>query len=150
VERAKKKPVCLCATKFCRNRAIPGRRQCHKCKQRAWRRSRPFAAALATLRDHAKERGIACTIGLEDWTEFAITEGLFDAEGRRLETLTVDRKDATKPYEKGNLQVLTHAENVIKGNRERRTKYYLKNRWKTAEESTSSVEIAPADPDDHF
>lgn len=146
MEKAKKKPSCRCATKFCRNRAVPGRSQCHKCKQRAWRQSRPFAAALATLRDHAKERGIECVLSLKDWTAFATESGLFDAEGRRLQTMTVDRKDATKPYQKGNLQVLTHSENVIKGNRERRTKYYLKNRW-TKEEVAQSFEIEPTDPD---
>lgn len=84
---------------------------------------------------------------LDEWTEFAITNGLFDASGKRVGTLTVDRKDATLPYRQGNLQVITHAENVIKGNRERHTKYYQANRWKFVD-TPPVPEVVPDDPDE--
>lgn len=111
----------LCGVKGCRRdeeRRKMGLCHCHH--QQRWRMKSPKKSAYATLRDHAKARGIGFTISPDYF------EGLCDAHARfvhvaetRGEQLTIDRVHAHLPYQKGNLQVMTHSENSAKGNRER-------------------------------
>jgi hypothetical protein len=90
---------------------------CARHSLQRWRSQNQEGSTYATLRDHARERGIAFTISIDYW------RGLTDAfsfysppEG---EVLSIDRVDPARGYEPGNLRVVSLSVNVAKGNRER-------------------------------
>ena len=107
----------LCWVKGCRNDRRHDRCLCHKHEMQRWRSKRKQTAAYCTLRDHARERKIAFEITPDYWKGltdaycfYTVTEGEF---------LTVDRVDACKGYEPGNLRIISISLNIAKGNRER-------------------------------
>ena len=81
------------------------------------------------LVDHSKARKVPVEITYEEMAVWLVEHGVFSKDGVRDNDKTVDRNEATGPYALWNMQVLTHAENVAKGNVERRTEKYRKNRW---------------------
>lgn len=111
----------MCCVKNCKNELIPKKTGlCHKHFQQRWRMKSPKKSAYAYLRDHAKGRGIKFTL-TPDYFEgfcdaFARFEHTAETHGQ---TLTIDRIEAWRGYEPGNLMILTLTENVAKGNRER-------------------------------
>ncbi len=99
---------------------------CHCHYQHRWRMRSPKRSAYATLRDHAKQRGIKFTISFDFFLGLTEAFRFFDHEAEsRGETLTIDRKEACKGYEPGNVIIMTHRENVQKGNRERHLPEYV-------------------------
>lgn len=93
---------------------------CYAHYQYRWRMLHKKKGAYATLRDHAKERGIKFTISYDYW--HGITDAYIRYQCDTLsggDVLTIDRVDATLGYEPGNLTVLTMDENRMKGARER-------------------------------
>lgn len=117
-ERAKYKAKSRCAVKYCRNNKAKRGSVCHKHRQAAWRKNNPVSAALAKIRDRAKRKGIYFDITLEQFKEFCAEHG-YPAVGMHL-----DREIATEGYTIDNIQVLTAANNIAKGNRERTTEEY--------------------------
>jgi hypothetical protein len=124
--RAKNKHPDLCATKFCRNpspRAYSSDskagRTCSKCKMRLWRANNPVQAAYANLKNNASRRGISFKLTLEQFAEWVAGTDYLQNRGRTAESLTVDRIDAERGYELGNLQILTNFENGLKGSYEK-------------------------------
>lgn len=110
----------LCPVAGCREHHHKRMRLCSKHYMRWWRHSNPEKASYATLRDHAKGRGIAFTISFDYWLgltdAFAYFEHTADTFG---DFLSIDRVNATKGYVPGNMRVVTISENAAKGNRER-------------------------------
>lgn len=124
------KPARLCRVKYCRNnRPVRGPRaegkdaslynRCARCKKEKWRREHPLQAAFCRIRDRARRKKIPFDLTLFQLAEVAIEAGYAPGSG-----LHLDRKDATLGYTKGNVQVLTGTENIIKGNKERWTEKY--------------------------
>jgi hypothetical protein len=119
----------FCVVAKCRN--LKARHKiglCHKCAQHRWRMKNPKQSVFQALRDHARERGIAFTInadyleGILDAHRFLCHEALSHGE-----KLSIERLDSKKPYEKGNLTILTVSENVARGNRERHLPEYIQH-----------------------
>ncbi len=112
---ARKSKRGLCKTPHCRNLArSAGRHECHKCAMRAWRAANPFQAAFATLRDHARGRGIPFTISFNEFREFAERSDYIILKSNKADGLTVDRKDNLLGYVPGNIQPMTRSENSVK------------------------------------
>lgn len=109
-----RKPAHLCVTRYCRGTGHPKRAGlCSKCSMRAWRRANPLKARLAILRDRAALKGVPFDLTLEWLTEF-LAAGGYDPTLHH-----IDRIKTWLGYVKDNLQILTGAENIAKGNRER-------------------------------
>lgn len=114
----------MCVVRNCKKsgKLIKGKPHflCHKHLQARWRARRQSEAGFANLRDHAAGRGIPFLISLSYWQ--GLTDGFayydHSAESRG-QTLTIDRIHADRPYEPGNLRVITHSENSVKSNKER-------------------------------
>jgi hypothetical protein len=113
-----------CLTRNCKNRAALRRYRnrkipfkggkCHKCHQRGWREKNKFKSAYATLRDHAKARGIPFAIPFWYFEHFAKMSNYIDEKGPFKHCLTIDRKDNLRGYVAGNIQALTRESNSRK------------------------------------
>lgn len=113
----------MCAVAGCRKKSLTGKRGCHglcnRHKQQRWRWKSPKKSAYATLRDHAKARGLTFTISHEYFLGMVDMLSTWDLEAeKRGEELTVDRRKAERGYEPGNLQILTRSANAAKQARE--------------------------------
>lgn len=111
----------LCMVKGCRKE---GHRRkfslCHRCYQYRWRLLNKRKGMYAMLRDHARGRGIAFTVTYDYLMGLADAYAYFDHEAEsRGEFPSIDRIDASRGYEPGNLRIVTVSQNVIKGHRER-------------------------------
>jgi len=107
-----------CQTKYCRNRRRSDRRICSKCEMRKWRSTRRLQAAFATLRDHARARGIEFALDFQDFAQFAAGCLYAEKTGIHAQCVTVDRIDNLRGYVPGNIQPLSRAENSRKRNRQ--------------------------------
>ena len=120
-----------CIVFRCTNTPRKQRRVCCSCMKKEWRRKNPKMDSFAHIKFHAKERGIIFTLTFEEFVK--LTEEC-DFGKRRL--FHIDRIDASRGYETGNVQILTVSENVAKGNRERMCPRYqaaLKKRFEKEE-----------------
>lgn len=112
----------LCCVKGCRKDI--GRSDklglCHAHYQYRWRMRNKKPSAYATLKTHAVARGLKFTISYDYFCGLMDCAGYWDHEAEsRGEWLSIDRVDATRGYEPGNLRVITHSENAAKGMREK-------------------------------
>lgn len=119
----------MCLVSRCRREAQPKKAGlCHCHHQYRWRMKSPKKSAYATLRDHAKGRGLAFTIS-EDYL-FGLMDAYayFDhtAESRG-EYPSLDRIDGGKGYEPGNIRIITVSQNVIRNNKERHLPEYVQS-----------------------
>lgn len=117
-----------CPVKFCQNLSGKGKGAlCHKHHQQLFCYRNPEAAILHRARGHAKARGIPFHLTKDEFMEICRASG-FDFRTRPSEYKeypSLDRIDATKPYERGNVQIITVSANAIKAQRERRCGYYF-------------------------
>lgn len=111
----------LCLVKGCRNCAgVKKAGLCDRHHQQRFRMKSPKKSAFATLRDHAKGRGIEFNLTYDYFTGLCDCAGYWDLRAEsRGEWASIDRVDGTKGYVMGNLRVITHAHNSAKSNRER-------------------------------
>jgi hypothetical protein len=86
---------------------------------RLWRANNPVQAAYANLKNNASRRSISFKLTLEQFAEWVAGTDYLQNRGRTAESLTVDRIDAERGYELGNLQILTNFENGLKGSYEK-------------------------------
>lgn len=114
----------LCVTSRCRNSRIERKLLCHACAKRKYRENNKMRAAYQNLKDHAKSRGKEFDITFTDFETFCVEVEYLKGKGRSSTSLHIDRIDETLGYVRGNLQVLTNAEN---------TKKYLQYAWETKE-----------------
>lgn len=91
--------------------------------KRHWQKY-PEKAVYNHLCTNAKRRDIKCTISFEDFMEVITGTFYMLKRGLNSDSLTIDRIDPNKGYEKGNLQVITLRENVKK---QREYEYYEDN-----------------------
>jgi len=108
-----RKPCCI---RNCRRTVGPDEHsnKCHKHRLKAWREKHPIAYAWGHLKRRARERGIACTLTLAEYTEFAEKNDLMKLRGRTSLSLTVDRIENSLGYHKWNIAVITLRENTRK------------------------------------
>lgn len=111
------KPVC--ATKYCRRNAYckpngKHERYCTKCRSDRWKASKPFSYHFNALRNNARRRGKDFRLTIEEYTEFAIKNKLFDENGAKYNNKTIDRREDLEGYHKDNLQVLSRPMNTRK------------------------------------
>lgn len=92
-----------CSTKYCRNKISNGRKRCAKCRLREWRKKFPIKAAFHRKKANAKRRGIPFLLSYEDFV-------LVYVPG-----LTLDRNDARRGYELGNVLPMSVHDNCSKG-----------------------------------
>lgn len=86
---------------------------CHS--MRLWRMEHPVEAHFAQIRDRARRREIPFTITLDDYREAIAGTEYTNRRGRRAWNLHIDRRDALKGYEPGNIRVMLAAANCAKG-----------------------------------
>lgn len=112
----------VCPVRYCTNpsgsKTVSG--LCSKHNMRRWRKGDPRRAAFSTLRDHAKGRRIKFDLSFEYFCGLTDAYCFYDPEAEdRGDYPSLDRIDATKGYERGNLRVVSISDNSIKGNKER-------------------------------
>lgn len=91
-----------CKTWGCKNN--PGKRKkCSKCRMRDWRAKYPDKAAYHRKKTNARRRGIPFNLTFEDFM-------LVYVKG-----YVLDRDDATRGYELGNVLPMSIEANAIKG-----------------------------------
>jgi hypothetical protein len=80
-------------------------------------RRHPAQAYLNRLRCHARSRGIAFTLTLEELLEVCKDFNFQQYDTPQGDRLSVDRIDARLGYMRGNIQVMTVRENTVKQRR---------------------------------
>lgn len=116
---AYKKAPTKCSTPYCRNARPKDRKVCPKCRLRAWRAKCPERAAYNNVRGSAVKRGIGFSLTFAEFLGIIQGTGYIEKCGNCKGDLHLDRIDAAKGYEIGNLQVITCSDNIAKGNVER-------------------------------
>jgi len=124
-----------CATKYCRNKRAKKRSLCERCRKRAYREKHPVKAYYHNLCSHARKRKLRVEFSFEEFEVWAFSAGFFTESGRD-EEKHIDRRDGSKNYTLENIQVLSANENIVKGNRERHSKYYKESRWSNNDTET--------------
>ena len=107
----------LCCIKHCRKDAATNangtkakKGMCHGHYQAWWRKNNPLMSYFRSVKDHAAGRKIKFTLTFNQFKRIVPPNW---------RDLTVDRIDACKGYEWGNIQFMPFGENAAKGNRER-------------------------------
>lgn len=108
-----------CSEPGCIRPCAPQRRVCWGCHKRKARQRDPLWAAWRKIRDRARSRGIPFRLPLPVFREMAVEVGYVERTGRHRDALHMDRIDARRGYEVGNLQFLVASENCSKGAYER-------------------------------
>ena len=108
-----------CSIEGCGKLARKGRTLCSGHNISQWRSKNPVRAAWHELRNKCKRKRRHLGLTYEQFEEFCTTTGYTDGSGRHRHNFHIDRIDPRKGYTVDNIQVLTCAENVAKGNRER-------------------------------
>lgn len=98
----------------CLNDAIPGRKECYKCKTRLYAERHPLEHTYRKLKYNSRRRGVAFEISLEQWKEFCAKYSYLELRGIEAHSLTVERPNANEGYHIGNMTVLPNADNVRK------------------------------------
>ena len=111
----------LCKVKGCSHKTgLKKGGLCDKHHQQWFRFKNPKAGAYATLKGHALKRRIPFNITYDYFLGLTDACGYWDRDVENHGDLpTLDRVDPCKGYVFGNLRVVSHSENAIKGNRER-------------------------------
>lgn len=111
----KKRPKAgYCQVAHCKNRTTDGRKMCSTCRSRKCRQGDPVRYAYNNLIAHAKERGILCTITLDQFREFCHKVKYIGFTGRSAESYTIDRRHCDVGYHIDNIQVMTNSNNAKK------------------------------------
>ena len=122
---AKEKKYPLCQTQNCEKDSEKARGtgrglQCGSCRVRLWRANNPIKAVYNAVKNKARRRCIPFTLTLKHFTGICEATGYHFTRGREVGCFHLDRIDAMKGYEDGNVQVLTSEENARKSH----TEYY--------------------------
>jgi len=104
----------ICVTLRCSRPKATGRTLCHRCKAQREKEINPLAYTYSRLKQNAKRRGKIFTITIKEFRQFVAGTRYMELKGRGATNLSIDRKDNSKGYEAGNLQILTVSENIRK------------------------------------
>jgi len=116
----------------CRRKEPPqGHNICQTCEKRRYRAKNPIQASLTNLQQNCKrrkkeaiKRGLsealaetryACTLTIEEFTEFCYRSDYIAGKGRTVESYSIDRVNPERGYHIDNIQRLTVSENSRKG-----------------------------------
>lgn len=118
--QAKKKKEPYCQVSFCSNvsekHSSTGRSLlCSTCRVRLWRANNPIRAIYNALKNKARRRKIPFSLTMEHFAMICEETDYHLTRGRRNEAMQLDRKDAMKGYEDGNVQVMVALLNRQKG-----------------------------------
>lgn len=111
----------VCSSPACGN--MTKRAKCPKCTSREYRANNPVRAAYLNLASHARERRIPFSLTFPHFETFCKETSYIELKGRNKNDLTIDRIDARKGYEDGNIQALTNTQNKKKDIRDRKEGY---------------------------
>lgn len=104
-----------CKTPNCPKPTCHGHKFCSRCRMRKWRKEHPIEASYQHIKGHAKRRGRAFNLTLDDFRTWATACNFhLNEHGKLAHCISVDRIDHTKPYQIGNIQPLTISENSKK------------------------------------
>lgn len=117
--RATGKKPRWCQVLFCKNPSpkylgISRDLVCNKCRTKRWKLNNPLRAAFCDVRASALKRRIPFLISFEEFQGFLEGTDYLERKGKCLGDLHLDRIDAQRGYEIGNLQILTALENLHK------------------------------------
>lgn len=119
-----------CPVLYCRRDSRPAprggpylHRLCSMHAKQACRLRDPAKILFHEMRGNAKRRGKDWSLTLEQFREIVAQQDYLDGRGCTRHCLHLDRIDNTKGYHFDNIQVITCAENVAKGNAERRRSF---------------------------
>ena len=115
-----KKKKGLCVAHGCGNDHAKKNRFCPKHAHRFQKYRNPYNYTFNQKKNRAKERGTEWKLTLEEFIEFCEANNYMNEKGRTANAASIDRKNAKKGYEKGNLQILTLAENTAKMHEDRK------------------------------
>lgn len=116
---------------------------CVKCRYRRWRANNPLKAAFKDIRHCAKTRRIPFSLTLDHFREICEKSGYLNFRGVKGLSLQIDRIDACKGYEDGNVAVITCSENAAKSNRERHLPEHVREMKRR--KAAAAAEMASAD-----
>jgi len=140
-----------CQAKFCREYARIEYRSgkmiyhpfCQKCASRQWNVNNPAGYTFKNLRAAAKKREIPFTLTREHFDKVCADGHYFLGNGVEPYSMHIDRIDACKGYEDGNIQILSFSDNVAKGNRERYLPEHVQEMKRRRDEMTRrAAEVA--------
>lgn len=149
--KGKKHP--LCQVKFCNRISSKGKGHgrgltCMTCRSRIGRANDPIRACYKAVENKARRRKIPFTLTYGHFEELCLRTGYHLDRGREGKDMHLDRIDALKGYEDGNVQVMTASENTRKSHVEpRRTR----DEWEGGDGVSLedySVKYEPILPDD--
>lgn len=99
--------------------------------------------AFISQRHKAKKRGIAFLLTFEEWKQIWETSGCYHLRGRGSLKYCMARHNDTGPYAVGNVSIITNAQNLYIGNKDRWQGKILtdetKNKIKNARKKQSNV-----------
>ena len=110
---AEKRQRKRCVSWGCRRRSGKKRGgRCETCASRLWRLKNDDRYAYHNLKVSARKRRIPFHLTFEDFQEFCATTGYLELRGIEPHCYTVDRIKTDRPYQAGNLRLLTNEENA--------------------------------------
>jgi len=89
---------------------------CSKHLMERWRANNPIRNAYTQIRSSAGKRKIPFLITFKEFKRFIEDSDYLQQSGRDPNDSTIDRIDAEKGYQVGNLRVISNGENVWKWN----------------------------------
>jgi len=89
-------------------------RYCSAHRYRAQLQNSPCRYVYRALKSNAKVRGKEFTITFEYFEQWCKETGYLEKRGNKPGYFTVDRKDDTKGYVPGNIQIMEHVQNTKK------------------------------------
>lgn len=117
-------PVCRCRNAPRNLSDHPRSTQlCGSHAKEQWRLNNPVHCAFDNLRASARKRKIPFSLTFDQFKAVILPTRYMDDKGKTRLCMHIDRKESTRGYEDGNIQVLTCTENVQKENAERRQKF---------------------------
>lgn len=111
---SKNKPKHLCCAYRCKCAKAHKKKFCAKHHAVSQKQNNLAGYTYNLLKQNAKRRKKVFTITLQDFKDFCNETGYLETKGKTKFKSSIDRKDHTKGYEKGNLQILSLSENSKK------------------------------------
>lgn len=103
-----------CKHELCINEADPGRRECRKCRAKAYRQKYPLKYIYDTIKMNAKRRRKDFSLTFDEFECFCKRTGYDKFKGITADCLSIDRIKANEGYHAWNIQAITVSQNAKK------------------------------------